>query len=466
MPKEIDQIKAEYKERYGFVMPALEVYKIPKGLSEKVVRMISEIKGEPTWMTEFRLRAFKIFQSKPMPSWGADLSQIDFSQIHYYVSHLKDKKKRWEDLPQGIKDTFDKLGIPEAEKKILAGVEAQYDSEVIYHSLKKQLQDKGIIFLDTDTALKEHPEILKEYFGKLIPPGDNKFAALNSAVWSGGSFIYVPKGVKTEIPLQAYFRINSPNMGQFERTLIIADEGSEISYIEGCSAPIYTTDSLHAAVVEIFVKAGAKVTYTTIQNWSDNVYNLVTKRSEIGSQATMRWIDGNIGSKITMKYPSGILKGAGGKFEVLSFAFAGKGQIQDTGGKAFHLAPNTTSRIISKTIARDGGKSVFRGLIKINRGAKGSKTHTACDGLMLDNISKADTFPNLQTLENDIAATHEATLGKIGQDQLFYLMSRGLSQDAATALIVNGFLEPVTKELPLEYALELNRLMGLEIKGV
>ncbi len=441
------------------------VWRAPKGLSHKIIEGISEIKEEPEWMLRMRLRAFGIFLRKKIPQWGPDLSGIKFNDIYYYAKPSEKRAKTWNEVPAGIRKTFDALGIPEAEKKILAGVGAQYDSEVVYHSLKKDLEKKGVIFEDTDSALKKYPELFKEYFGKAVPPSDNKFAALNSAVWSGGSFIYVPPGIKVKVPLQAYFRINSASFGQFERTLIIADEGSAVSYIEGCTAPVYAADSLHAAVVEIFVKRDAVVRYTTVQNWPNNVYNLVTKRAFVEEDGSIFWIDGNIGSKATMKYPSCYLRGRGASGEVLSFAYAGRGQMQDAGGKAVHLAPHTSSRIISKSISQGGGKSVFRALAAVTKGAKGSKTHMRCDALILDEKSKADTFPNLKIDEQDVSASHEAVIGKIGEAQLFYLRSRGLSEREAMAMIVSGFLEPITKEIPLEYAVELNRLMDMEIKG-
>ena len=456
-----------YKEdyRYGFSMPDVSIYRTPKGLSEKIVEKISYLKNEPAWMRKFRLKSYKIFSAKKKPTWGVNLSNLDFKDIHYFVRPADKQSNNWHNVPKRIKDTFDKLGIPEAEKKIFAGIGAQYDSEVIYHSLKQDLEKKGVIFMDTDGALKKYPDLFKEYFGKIVPAGDNKFAALNSAVWSGGSFIYVPKNVSVEIPLQAYFRINAQSMGQFERTLIVAEEGSNIHYLEACSAPLYTKNSLHSAVVEIYVKKNAKVQYTTIQNWSNNVYNLVTKRAFVKEEGSMRWLDGNIGSKVTMKYPSGVLQEKGAKLEVLSFALASKNQIQDAGGKAIHLAPYTSSSIISKSISQNGGKSIFRALTKMAKNAKKSKTHMRCDALMLDDNSKAETFPSFQIDENDVVATHEATVGKIGREQLFYLMSRGLTEEEATKMIVSGFLEPITKEIPLEYAVELNRLMNMEIKG-
>lgn len=459
------QTKIKERYRYGFRMPDESVYRAPKGLSRKTIEEISSMKGEPDWMREFRLRAYDVFSKKVMPTWGADLSGINFDDIYYYVKPVTKQGKNWDEVPEGMKKTFDILGIPEAEKKILAGVSSQYDSEVIYHSLRKDLAKQGVVFMDTDSALKRYPDIFKQYFGRVIPPADNKFAALNSSVWSGGSFVYIPAGITVTIPLQAYFRINSESMGQFERTLIIAEEGSNVQYIEGCTAPTYSTASLHAAVVEIYVKKGARVRYTTVQNWSDNVYNLVTKRAFVEEEGLMEWIDGNIGSKVTMKYPSGYLVGKGARVDVLSLAYAGKGQVQDAGGKAMHLAPYTSSNIISKSISQDGGKSTFRGLVKIIKNAKGSKTHMRCDALILDEASKADTFPTLEIDEKDVSAAHEATIGKVGEEQLFYLMSRGLSEEEAMAMIVNGFIEPIVKEIPLEYAVELNRLMGMEIRG-
>lgn len=449
----------------GFSKPENAVFKTPKGLNPKIVEAISGYKNEPFWMRQFRLRALGIFQSKPMPSFGADLSGINFDNIYYYISPTDKKFRNWNEVPKDIKDTYDKIGIPEAEKKFLAGVGAQYDSEVIYHNLKKQWEDKGVLFLDTDTALKKYPEIFKQYFGTVIPAADNKFAALNCAVWSGGSFVYVPKGVRVEIPLQAYFRINAANMGQFERTLIIAEEGSFVNYVEGCTAPIYTTDSLHAAVVEIIVKKGARVRYTTIQNWSNNVYNLVTKRAFVEEEGVCEWIDGNLGSKVTMKYPSVYLKGKGARGEVLSLAFAGKGQTQDAGGKAIHLAPYTTSTITSKSVSVNGGRTSYRGIVKINQGAKGSKSFVRCDALILDELSRSDTYPTNDVNEEDVTLGHEASVSKIGEQQLFYLMSRGLNENQAASLVVNGFIEPIVKELPLEYAVELNRLIDLSMEG-
>lgn len=437
-----------------------------RGLSEAVVRDISAKKNESEWMLEKRLKALRIFDKKPMPAWGSDLSGIDFDNIKYFVRSTEKQATSWEDLPEDIKNTYDKLGIPEAEKqRLVAGVAAQYESEVVYHQIREDLESQGVIFMDTDTALREHPEYFEEYFGSVIPSGDNKFSALNTAVWSGGSFIYVPKGVHVDIPLQAYFRINTENMGQFERTLIIVDEDAYVHYVEGCTAPIYKSDSLHSAVVEIIVKKGGRCRYTTIQNWSNNVYNLVTKRARAEEGATMEWIDGNIGSKVTMKYPAVWLTGEHAKGEVLSVAFAGEGQHQDTGSKMVHLAPNTSSNIVSKSVARGGGRSAYRGLIQINPGAKGSKSNVECDALLVDNISRSDTYPYIDIREDDVTLGHEATVSKVSQDQLFYLMSRGLAEDEAMAMIVRGFVEPIAKELPMEYALELNRLIELQMEG-
>jgi len=459
------KVNTEYKEKYGFSKPERYVFKAKKGLSEDIVKEISYQKAEASWMRDFRLRAYEIFKVKKHPTWGADLTGLDYDDIFYYIKPIKQKGKSWKDLPKEIRDTYEKIGIPAAERKWLAGVGAQYESEVVYSSLKKQWESRGVIFLGTDTALKEYPEIFKEYFGKAVPPADNKLAALNSAVWSGGSFIYVPKGVKVDGPLQAYFRINAARMGQFERTLIVVDEGAQVHYVEGCTAPIYTTDSLHAAVVEIFVKKGGCCRYTTIQNWSKNVYNLVTKRAFVEEDGTMEWVDGNLGSKVNMKYPSCFLKGEGARGELLSIALAGSGQEQDSGGKMIHLAPNTSSRIVAKSVSKDGGKTAFRGLVKMVKGVSGSKTHVQCNSLILDEDSYASTYPTMQIEENDVEAAHEATVGKIGEDQLFYLMSRGITQNESTSLIVNGFIEPIVKELPLEYAVELNRLIQLEMVG-
>jgi Fe-S cluster assembly protein SufB len=455
----------DYKEKYGFFDAEKYVFKAKRGLSEEVVKEISWMKSEPDWMTQMRLRSLKIFGKKTMPTWGADLSVIDFDNIFYFLKASEGQGKSWDEVPDDIKRTFDRLGVPEAERKFLAGVAAQYESEVVYHSLHKELEKKGVIFLDTDTGLREHPDIFREYFGTIIPPADNKFAALNTAVWSGGSFIYVPKGVKVDIPLQAYFRINAENMGQFERTLIICDEGSFVHYIEGCTAPIYTTDSLHSAVVEIVVKKGARCRYTTIQNWSTNVYNLVTKRATAYADATMEWVDGNLGSQITMKYPSVFLMEPGAKGDVLSVAFAGKGQHQDAGGKMVHVAPHTTSTITSKSISKAGGRTSYRGLIKVHPGANDVKSFVKCDALLLDDESISDTYPYIECDENDVNLGHEATVSKVSDEQLFYLMSRGIPLAEAETMIVNGFIEPFTKELPLEYAVELNKLIQLEMEG-
>ncbi|NGY65595.1 Fe-S cluster assembly protein SufB [Lentzea sp. NEAU-D13] len=437
-----------------------------RGLSEDVVRDISAKKDEPEWMLEYRLKALKLFDLKPMPNWGADLSGIDFDSIKYFVRSTEKQATSWEDLPEDIKNTYDRLGIPEAEKqRLVAGVAAQYESEVVYHQIREDLEEQGVIFLDTDSGLREHPELFKEYFGSVIPAGDNKFSALNSATWSGGSFIYVPKGVHVEIPLQAYFRINTENMGQFERTLIIVDEGAYVHYVEGCTAPIYSSDSLHSAVVEIIVKKGGRCRYTTIQNWSNNVYNLVTKRAKAEEGATMEWVDGNIGSKVTMKYPAVFLMGEHAKGEVLSIAFAGEGQHQDAGAKMVHMAPHTSSTIVSKSVARGGGRTSYRGLVQVNKRAHHSKSTVKCDALLVDTISRSDTYPYVDVREDDVAMGHEATVSKVSEDQLFYLMSRGLNEDEAMAMIVRGFVEPIARELPMEYALELNRLIELQMEG-
>ena len=437
-----------------------------RGLNEDVVREISALKGEPEWMLETRLKALRLFGKKPMPTWGADLSTIDFDNIKYFVRSTEKQAASWDDLPDDIKTTYDKLGIPEAEKqRLVSGVAAQYESEVVYHKIREDLEEQGVIFLDTDTGLREHPELFKEYFASVIPAGDNKFSALNTAVWSGGSFIYVPKGVHVDIPLQAYFRINTENMGQFERTLIIADEDSYVHYVEGCTAPIYSTDSLHSAVVEIVVKKGARVRYTTIQNWSNNVYNLVTKRATAAEGATMEWIDGNIGSKITMKYPAIYLMGEHAKGETLSLAFAGEGQHQDSGSKMVHMAPNTSSSIVSKSVARGGGRTSYRGLVQVMPRATHSASTVRCDALLVDTISRSDTYPYVDIRNDDVAMGHEATVSKVSEDQLFYLMSRGMTEDEAMAMIVRGFIEPIARELPMEYALELNRLIELQMEG-
>ncbi|HWU32676.1 MAG TPA: Fe-S cluster assembly protein SufB [Marmoricola sp.] len=437
-----------------------------RGLNEDVVRDISGKKSEPQWMLDLRLKGLKLFDRKPMPSWGSDLSAIDFDNIKYFVRSSEKQAASWEELPEDIKNTYDRLGIPEAEKqRLVAGVAAQYESEVVYHSIREDLEAQGVIFKDTDTALKDHPDLVREYFNTVIPVGDNKFAALNTSVWSGGSFIYVPPGVHVDIPLQAYFRINTENMGQFERTLIIVDEDAYVHYVEGCTAPIYSSDSLHSAVVEIIVKKGGRCRYTTIQNWSNNVYNLVTKRAFCEAGATMEWVDGNIGSKVTMKYPAVFLLGEHAKGETLSIAFAGEGQHQDAGAKMVHAAPHTSSSILSKSVARGGGRTSYRGLIQINEGAYGSKSNVLCDALLVDQISRSDTYPYVDIREDDVSMGHEASVSKVSDDQLFYLMQRGLGQDEAMAMIVRGFVEPIAKELPMEYALELNRLIELQMEG-
>ncbi|GII65903.1 Fe-S cluster assembly protein SufB [Sphaerisporangium krabiense] len=452
--------------KFGWADPDVAGATARRGLSEEVVRNISALKGEPEWMLDLRLKGLRLFGKKPLPTWGSDLTGIDFDNIKYFVRSTEKQAASWEELPADIKNTYDKLGIPEAEKqRLIAGVAAQYESEVVYHKIREDLEEKGVVFLDTDTGLKEHPELFKEYFGSVIPVGDNKFASLNTAVWSGGSFIYVPPNVNVEIPLQAYFRINTENMGQFERTLIIVDEGSYVHYVEGCTAPIYSSDSLHSAVVEIIVKKNARCRYTTIQNWSNNVYNLVTKRAVAYEGATMEWIDGNIGSKVTMKYPAVYLMGEHAKGETLSVAFAGEGQHQDAGAKMVHLAPKTSSTIISKSVARGGGRTSYRGLVQIEEGAAGSASTVKCDALLIDQISRSDTYPYVDVREDDVSMGHEATVSKVSDDQLFYLMSRGLTEDEAMAMIVRGFVEPIARELPMEYALELNRLIELQMEG-
>lgn len=437
-----------------------------RGLSEEVVRDISAKKNEPEWMLDLRLKGLRLFDKKPLPAWGSDLSTIDFDNIKYFVRSTEKQATSWDELPEDIKNTYDRLGIPEAEKqRLIAGVAAQYESEVVYHAIREDLQEQGVIFLDTDTGLKEHEDLFREYFASVIPVGDNKFAALNTAVWSGGSFIYVPKGVHVEIPLQAYFRINTENMGQFERTLIIVDEDAYVHYVEGCTAPIYSSDSLHSAVVEIIVKKGARCRYTTIQNWSTNVYNLVTKRAVAHEGATMEWIDGNLGSKVTMKYPAVWMLGEHARGETLSIAFAGPNQHQDAGAKMVHAAPHTSSSIISKSVARGGGRTSYRGLVQVQEGSHHSKSTVKCDALLVDDISRSDTYPYVDVREDDVAMGHEATVSKVSEDQLFYLMSRGLEEDEAMAMIVRGFVEPIARELPMEYALELNRLIELQMEG-
>jgi len=437
-----------------------------RGLNEDVVRDISSRKSEPQWMLDLRLKSLRLFGKKPMPTWGSDLTGIDFQNIKYFVKSTEKQATSWDELPEDIRNTYDRLGIPEAEKqRLIGGVAAQYESEVVYHQIREDLEEKGVIFVDTDTALREHEELFREYFTSVIPAGDNKFASLNTAVWSGGSFIYVPKNVKIDIPLQAYFRINTENMGQFERTLIIADEGSDVHYVEGCTAPIYKSDSLHSAVVEIIVKKNARVRYTTIQNWSNNVYNLVTKRATCAEGATMEWIDGNIGSKVTMKYPAVYLLGEHSRGETLSVALAGEGQHQDAGAKMVHLAPNTSSTIVSKSVARGGGRTSYRGLVQVMEGATNSRSTVRCDALLVDNISRSDTYPYVDVREDDVQMGHEATVSKVSADQLFYLQSRGMTEEEAMAMIVRGFVEPIARELPMEYALELNRLIELQMEG-
>jgi len=459
------QTKIDFDYKFGFSMPEKNIFKAEKGLNKKTVEDISSLKKEPVWMKEFRLKAYKGFLKRKIPNWGADLSKIDFDDIYYYIKPTEKQVNSWADLPKEIKDTYDRIGVPEAEKNFLSGVSAQYESEVVYESINRELNKRGVIFCDMDTALRKCPEIVKEYFGTLISPYDNKFASLNSATWSGGSFVYIPRGVKVPMPLQAYFRINAERFGQFERTLIIAEEGSFVHYIEGCTAPIYTTASLHAAVVEIFVKKGARVRYTTVQNWSHNIYNLVTKRAIVDEEGIMEWVDCNIGSGVTMKYPSVILKGKKSHGEVLSIAYANKGQHQDAGAKMYHLAPETTSRIISKSISKNGGRTSYRGLVSVSPGATNSKVYVSCDALIMDEQSRSDTYPYMRINEKDCEVQHEATVEKLGEEKLFYLTSRGIKKPEAESLLVNGFIEPVVKEIPLEYSIELNRLIRMEMSG-
>jgi len=462
----LKEIGSDYAERFGFHDPETGyAYKAPKGLSEEVVRNISEYKSEPDWMREFRLKALEHFQQRPTPTWGGNLGQIDFDNIHYFVRASEKNSRSWDEVPEDIKKTFDRLGIPEAERKFLSGVGAQYESEVVYHQVNEALEKEGVIFTDMDTALREHEDLVREYWATVIPPNDNKLAALNSAVWSGGSFVYVPAGAKVAMPLQAYFRINTENMGQFERTLIIAEEGSDVHYVEGCTAPVYSSDSLHSAVVEIIAKPGAHVRYTTVQNWSQNVYNLVTKRAVAQEGATMEWVDCNLGSKLTMKYPSIYLLGEGAHGEILSIAFAGNGQHQDAGGKIIHAAPKTTSSIFAKSISKDGGRSTYRGLLEVAKGATEARSKVVCDALLLDPESRSDTYPTIRIDESDANVGHEASVSKIGEEQLFYLQTHGLDEEEASKMIVNGFIEPVVKELPMEYAVELNRLIELQMEG-
>ncbi len=450
--------------KYNFRTESHAVFKAEKGISKEIVAQISDMKGEPDWMRDFRLKSFEIFESKPMPRWGGELG-INFQDIYYYLKPTDHQGKTWDDVPEEIKDTFERLGIPEAERQYLAGVKAQFESEVVYGSLQEDLAKQGVIFTDTDTAVREHPDLVREYFGKIIPPHDNKFAALNSAVWSGGSFIYVPPGVKIEFPLQAYFRINAESMGQFERTLIIVDEGASIHYVEGCTAPMYTTESLHSAVVEISVKRNARCRYTTIQNWANNIYNLVTKRAMAYRDATMEWVDGNLGSRLTMKYPAVYMMEPGAHGEILSIAFSSKGQHQDAGAKLVHCAPHTTGQIISKSISKNGGRSSYRGLVKVEKGAKHSRNNVVCDALILDAESRSDTYPYIEVAEQDVTIGHEASVSRIGEEQLFYLTSRGISEAEAATMIVSGFIEPLVRELPMEYAVEMNRLIQLQMEG-
>jgi len=465
-----NDVQTEFLEQlgeyqYGFRDPETFVYKSKKGLDEEIVRQISAQKGEPDWMLQFRLKALDHFMKRPMPAWGADLSGLDLNDIYYYVRPAEAESKSWDDVPDTIKQTFDRLGIPEAERKFLAGVGAQYESEMVYHSIQENLKKQGVIFLSIENGLKEYPDLFRKYFGTVIPIEDNKFAALNSAVWSGGSFVYVPAGVKVDLPLQAYFRLNVANIGQFERTLIVAEEGAQVHYVEGCTAPQYTTDSFHSGVIEIVVSKGARVRYTTIQNWSTNVYNLVTQRALVYAGGTMEWVDANLGSKVTMKYPSCYLLEPGAHGEILSMAFAGPGQHQDAGGKVIHFAPHTSSKITSKSISKGGGRTSYRGLLKVHKGAEDVRSNVVCDALLLDPASRSDTYPYIEIDEDDVTIGHEATVSKVGEEQLFYLMSRGLSQEEATTMVVSGFIEPLVKELPMEYAVEMNRLIQLQMAG-
>ncbi|MCX6386453.1 MAG: Fe-S cluster assembly protein SufB [Solirubrobacterales bacterium] len=463
---ELADINSDYTERYGFHDAENYLFKAPKGLTRELVEKISEFKSEPEWMLEFRLKSLDYFLARPMPDWGSPkLAEVDFDDIHYFVRASEKVERSWDDVPEDVKKTFDRLGIPEAERKFLAGVGAQYESEVVYHQVNEELEKQGVIFLDMDSALRDHEEIVREYFATIIPANDNKLAALNSAVWSGGSFVYVPPGVQVEMPLQAYFRINTENMGQFERTLIIADEGSYVHYVEGCTAPTYSSDSLHSAVVELIAKPGSRIRYTTVQNWSTNVFNLVTKRAVAQERATVEWVDCNLGSKLTMKYPSVYLMGEGAHGEILSIAFAGDGQHQDAGGKIVHAAPNTTSNIFAKSISKGGGRSSYRGLLEVAKGAHGSKSKVVCDALLLDEASRSDTYPTIRISEDDVNVGHEATVSKVGDEQLYYLQSHGLTEEEAGKLIVNGFIEPIVKELPMEYAVEMNRLIELQMEG-
>jgi Fe-S cluster assembly protein SufB len=465
MKSDVEVLEGIGQYQYGFRDPDVSIFKTRKGLDREVVEQISAMKGEPQWMLDFRLKALEHFLQRPMPEWGGDLSRLDLDNIYYYVKPAESESRTWEDVPDTIKQTFDRLGIPEAERKFLAGVGAQYESEMVYHQIQDSLKEQGVIFLSIEDGLRHHPDLFREYFGTVIPITDNKFAALNSAVWSGGSFIYIPPGVKVDLPLQAYFRLNVANIGQFERTLIIVDEGAQVHYVEGCTAPTYTTDSFHSGVIEIVVKRGARSRYTTIQNWSNNVYNLVTQRAIVHEDATHEWVDANLGSKLTMKYPSCYLVGRGAHGEILSMAFAASGQHQDTGGKAIHVAPYTTSKITSKSISKDGGRASYRGLLKVYDGAVGARSNVVCDALLLDPQSQSDTYPYIEIDESQVNIGHEASVSKVGEEQLFYLMSRGLSEEQATTMVVSGFIEPLVKELPMEYAVEMNRLIQLQMEG-
>lgn len=464
MPTQNEELAALSDYKYGFKDDVKYTFRSRKGLNAEVITELSQMKGEPQWMLDFRLKALDIFNKKPMPTWGGEIT-LDFDEITYYTRPSDKTEGNWEDVPEDIKNTFDKLGIPEAERKFLAGVGAQYESEMVYHSVQKHLEEQGVIFLSSDDGLRQYPELFREHFGKVIPATDNKFAACNSAVWSGGSFVYVPKGVKVEMPLQAYFRLNAEGTGQFERTLIIVDEGAQVHYVEGCTAPTYSRDSFHSGVIEIIVKKNARCRYSTIQNWSNNVYNLVTQRAVVHEGATMEWVDANLGSKLTMKYPSCYLVGEGAHGEILSMAFAGPGQHQDTGGKIIHGAPNTSSKITSKSISRAGGRASYRGLLKVYKGSHGVKSNVVCDALLIDDRSRSDTYPYIEIDEEDVTIGHEASVSKVGEDQLFYLMSRGLSEEDATSMVVSGFIEPLVKELPMEYAIEMNRLIQLQMEG-
>jgi Fe-S cluster assembly protein SufB len=465
MASDVELLEGLDDYKWDFRDPATHVFKTRKGLDEEIVRQISEHKEEPDWMLEFRLKALKHFNIRAVPTWGPDLSDLDLNEIYFYTKPAEAEGKSWDDVPETIKETFDKLGIPEAEQKFLAGVGAQYESEMVYHSIQEHLESQGVIFKSIENGMRDHPDLFREYFGTIIPIEDNKYAALNSAVWSGGSFVYVPPGVKVEMPMQAYFRVNQADQGQFERTLIIIDEGAEAHYVEGCTAPIYTTDSFHSGVIEIVVKNNARFRYTTIQNWSNNMYNLVTQRSMVHENATMEWVDANLGSKITMKYPSCYLVGEGAHGEILSLAFASEGQHQDTGGKAIHVAPNTSSKITSKSISKNSGRASYRGLLEVQAGAENSRSNVVCDALLLDETSRSDTYPYIEIDAQDVSIGHEASVSRVGEEQLFYLMSRGMTEEEATSMVVSGFIEPLVKELPMEYAIEMNRLIQLQMEG-